>query len=103
VLKTGFRTGRKLKSRKKNDMKRKDTTQVVAELLDVLNRHGLNVDSPYVLENFLHDFDVDEALATILTDNQCRFCTKENCKGCDEYGKKPIAERIARYSKLGKA
>lgn len=74
----------------------------MAEILDVLTRNEVKADSKYALENFLQDNNASEALATILTDNQCQSCETMNCKECKEYSKKPITERIARYSKLPK-
>jgi len=84
-------------------MKNENTViKIMAELLDVLNRNGVKADSELSLENFLQDHNASEALSTILTDNQCRFCETMNCDKCDSYSKKPISERIARYSKLPK-
>lgn len=72
--------------------------QIVAELMDVLNRHGVKVDTPYVFENFFQDHGREEIISLVLVGDG-----RENGDGdYEEYHKKPLAERIARYSKLPK-
>lgn len=75
-------------------MTRKKGIQLVAELLGVLHRHGVNVDTPYVFENFFQDHGTSEVISLILAGDGDKDGDYE------EYCKKPIEERIARY--LGK-
>lgn len=77
-------------------MKEEKAVQVVAELLDVLHRHGVEVDTPYVFENFFQDWGTSEVIRRILAGDG------EADGDYDEYYAKPIAERIARYSRLPK-
>ena len=83
-------------------IKTEKTVQIVAELMDVLHRHGVDVNTPYVFENFFQDNGTSEVIGLILTDNQCQRCEMVKCSACDEYGKKPVEQRIARYSRLPK-
>lgn len=71
--------------------------QIAAELLDVLHRHGVHVDTPYVFENYVQDHLGDRVLSRVLVGDG------DKDGDYNEYGKKPIAERIARYSNLPKA
>lgn len=65
--------------------------------MDVLHRHGVDVDTPYVFENYIQDHLGDRVLRQVLVGDGDKDGDYE------EYGKKPIVERIARYSKLPKA
>jgi hypothetical protein len=78
-------------------MNKDKAVQVVAELMDVLHRHGVYVDTPYAFENFFQDWRASALISQILTgDGTLRDGDPE------EYVKKPIAERIARYSRIPK-
>ena len=77
-------------------MKKDKAAQIAAELMDVLHRHGLNVDNPYVFENLFNDHITSEVISLVLVGDG------EKDGDYEEYGKKPIAERIARYSRLSK-
>ena len=69
------------------------TVKTVAEILDVLHRNGFDADSSYSIENFLQDYPVGEATRLVLIGDGKEI-------DYDDYGKKPLAERLARYSKL---
>ncbi len=73
-------------------MNRNKAVKIVAELMDVLHRNGVDVDTPYVFHNFFEDDGTSDVIRLVLTGD-----------GDDEeYGERPIKDRIARYSKLPK-
>jgi hypothetical protein len=74
-------------------MEKAKAIQIVAELLDVLHRNGVEVDTPYVFENFFYA-GTSEVIRLILSGDG------EADGDYDEYRAKPIAERIARYSRI---
>jgi hypothetical protein len=78
-------------------MKKKSAkaVKIMAEILDVLHRNGVDADTPYCLDNFLIDNNGLELMAVVLVGDGIK-------DEPNEYQKKPIAERIARYSKLPK-
>jgi len=78
-------------------MNKDKAVQVMAELLDVLHRHGVYVDTPYVFDNFFHDWGKSRVISQILTGDG----TLQDGPP-DEYVMRPIAERIARYSRIPK-
>lgn len=75
-------------------MKKDKEIQIVAELLDVLNRHGVDVDTPYVFENFFQDYGTSNVISRILAGDG------KKDGDYDDYVEKPITERIARFSRL---
>lgn len=79
-------------------MKKDQAIQIAAELMDVLNRHGVDVDTPYVFENLFQDHISNGVISRVLVGDGLEGSDGDY----DEYGKKPIAERIARYSKMPK-
>jgi hypothetical protein len=70
-----------------------EAIQIVAEMLEVMRQHGVDVDTPYVFENFMQDHGESEILALIL----CGDGKEDGDGDYDEYNQKPVKDRIARY------